>query len=75
MAEKKIEPILLTASQISTLYKNVDGDGDERENVEGFENWYIDTDTNTGRYDSGKSSMMDYEIYLYDDKDNLRFVA
>jgi hypothetical protein len=75
MTKKRIEPILLTASQISTLYTNANRDEDERENVEGFENWYIYTDTDTGRYDSGKSSMMDYEIHLYDDKDNLRGTA
>jgi hypothetical protein len=72
MKQENLKPIFLTSRQIEILYNNNCADeGDRDEEVPGFEGFYIDTDTSTGRFDSGKSSMMDYEIYLYDKEDEL----
>jgi hypothetical protein len=49
--------IKLTAEQVELLYNE--------ENVEGFEGWYIDCDTDEGSYDSEKGAMYDFPIELY----------
>lgn len=69
--EKKLEPIFLTSKQIEILHKNSRIRREDREEVVGFEGCYIDTDTSTGSYDSGKSSMYDYDIFLYDKDEKL----
>jgi hypothetical protein len=49
--------IKLTREQVQSLYRE--------ENVEGFEGWYIDCDTDEGSFDSEKGAMYDFPIILY----------
>jgi len=73
------EGIKLTASQIQTLFDNIekygDGSAEGAEVVEGFEGWGIYADYETGDFDSGKSAMIDFEIELFDEKGTLRGTA
>ena len=60
--------IKLTSSQIEFLYENSNEYGGFKEGgkeLKGFEGWSISYDPDTGEYDSGKSAMVDFEIYLY----------
>jgi hypothetical protein len=60
--------IKLTAEQIQFLHNNSGYDGGFREGgqvLKGFEKWWIHADEDTGEYDAGKSSMVNYEIKLY----------
>lgn len=60
--------IKLTARQAQFLYENSDYDGGFKmggETLEGFERWWIQANEDTGEYDGSKSSMINYEIYLY----------
>lgn len=61
-----------TPEQIVFL-KNNDYRPIESEQIEGFENWYVDYDKDTGEYDKGY--MSDFEINLYDSNDILRGTA
>lgn len=63
--------ITFTAENVEKLYYNEEYDGsDERkEGPEGYEGWYITTYTDTGSFDGEKGSMYDYEINLFNDKD------
>jgi len=72
------EGIKLTSSQIQLLHDNSGYDGGFElggEVLEGFEEWYIYADHTTGSYDSAKSAMVDFDIFLYDYDDNLMGVA
>ena len=61
-----------TEEEVEALYHNEEYDEDRGgrfNGPKGYEGWYITTDTDTGEFDSEKGSMYDYEIYLYNDKD------
>ena len=58
-----------TPEQIEILFRDeYDYEEDQEEQVEGYEGWHISADEETGSYDGSKSSMIDYEIYLYNEK-------
>jgi hypothetical protein len=86
MVKDKLKKITLEGWQVEALHVREDDFDYDEENerhvpsngsseVDGFLNWYVLADEETGSYDGGKSSMVDYEVDLYDDKDELRGTA
>jgi len=76
-----METIKLHGSDVEKLYiyeGGFDNDGkpdNDSKKVKGFENWYVTADEQTGDFESSKSSMVDFEINLYDDKGEYRGTA
>jgi hypothetical protein len=81
MAKEKSEGIKLRGEDIQKLHVSEwDFDDNEQpknhsQKVKGFEGWYVTSDYHSGKYDSSKSSMINFEIYLYDDKGEFRGMA
>lgn len=61
--------LTFTEKETKQLYYNEEpNDNDERtEGPKGYEGWWIETDTDSGDFDSEKGSMHDYDINLFDD--------
>jgi hypothetical protein len=64
--------ITFKAEDVEKLYYNEEYDEDKEgrfDGPKGYEGWYISTDTDTGSFDGEKGSMYDYDICLFNDKD------
>jgi len=81
MKTEKLKNIKLHGSDVEKLLVHEDGfdeDGkpeNDSKDVKGFENWYVNADRDTGDFESSKSSMVDFQIDLYDDKGEYRGTA
>lgn len=58
-----------TPKELEQLHSNFYELVENRKGPEGYEGWYICSDTDTGEFDSEKGSMYDYEISLFDEKE------
>jgi len=57
--EKTDNKVVISAEDLERLASG-------HEDVKGFENWSVETDTDTGDFDSEKGAMTDYEVSLFD---------
>ena len=64
--------LTFTEEEVIKLYDNAEYDEDREgrfDGPKGYEGWYIETDTDSGEFDAEKGSMYDYDINLFNDKD------
>ena len=67
--------IKLDKEIIEILFNNYGREIDYSKVPEEYKGWHIEGDENTGEYDSSKGAMIDFELDLFDDKDEYRGTA